>query len=280
MNCLREEARKIIILFWNIYKKNFIDILSEVIIENEIDIIAMAECENLDVQILLNELHRQDYNMKLVEICPESPDIKLLAKNEIRITSKEEKKRFSTYKVWQNDDLILLTVLHLDSALYKEENARDFMAANICQQITKIEDEVYGTKERKGIVIGDFNLQPYSYGIAGRSAFNATMSISKAKKKYRMFDDEKNLFYFNPIWKLMGDNTLIQGSYYNNTDSQDKSIFWYAYDSILIRPYLIDKFNWDNFQYVSGTESHSLMKKETINKDDYSDHLPVKFEIV
>lgn len=197
MNCLKG-ARKIRILFWNIYKKNFIDVLSEVIIENEIDIIAMAECENLDVQTLLNELHRQDYDMKLVEICPESPDIKLLAKNEVRIISKEEKKRFSTYKVWQNDDLILLTVLHLDSALYKEESARNAKAARICQQIEKIENEVYGKGERKGIVIGDFNLQPYSYGIAGIFSFNATMSISKAKKKYRKTIDEEFLFYFNP----------------------------------------------------------------------------------
>lgn len=78
----------------------------------------------------------------------------------------------------------------------------------------------------------------------------------------------------------MGDNALIQGSYYSNSDSQDKSIFWYAYDSVLLRPYLIDKFNWENFQYVSETENHSLMKKETINKNDYSDHLPVKFEIM
>lgn len=159
--------KKIKFLFWNIYKKNFIDVLSELIIENEIDIMAMAECENLDVQALLNELHRQDYDMKIIEICPESSNIKLLAKNKIRITPKEEKKRFSTYTVWQNDDLILLNVLHLDSALYKEESARDFMAARICQQISKIEDEVYGTEERKGIVMGDFNLQPYSYGIAG-----------------------------------------------------------------------------------------------------------------
>lgn len=272
--------KKIKFLFWNIYKKNFIDVLSELIIENEIDIMAMAECENLDVQALLNELHRQDYDMKNIEICPESSNIKLLAKNKVRITPKEEKKRFSTYTVWQNDDLILLTVLHLDSALYKEESARDFMAARICQQIAKIEDEVYGTEERKGIVMGDFNLQPYSYGIAGISAFNATMSISKAKKKYRITNEEKMLFYFNPMWKLMGDNTLVQGSYYNNNDSQDKSIFWYAYDSVLLRPYLIDKLNWECFNYVLETENHSLIKKETINKNDYSDHLPVKFEIM
>ena len=86
-------------------------------------------------------------------------------------------------------------------------------------------------------------------------------------------------FYFNPVWKLMGDNTLVQGSYYNNEDSQDKSIYWYAYDAVLLRPYFIDKFNWNKFQYVFETKKHSLISGETINKKEYSDHLPIIFEI-
>ena len=275
-----EGVKKIKILFWNIYKKNPLDVLSEIIVENELDIVAMVECENLDVQALLNELHKQNYDMQLIQFSPENSDIKLLAKFGVKVIPKEEKKRFSTYKFWQNDDLILLTVLHLESALHKEESARNNKAARISRQIEKIEDEVYGETERKGIVIGDFNLQPYSDGIAGIFSFNATMSIYKAKKKYRESEGEKLLFYFNPIWKLMGDNVLVQGSYYNSSDSQDKSIFWYSYDSVLLRPYLIDRFNWDNFKYVSETENHSLMNKENINKRDYSDHLPVKFEIM
>lgn len=84
---------------------------------------------------------------------------------------------------------------------------------------------MYGEKERKGIEIGVFNLQPYSDGIVGILSFNVTMSICKVKKKYRESEGEKLLFYFNPIWKLMGENALVQGSYYNCSDSQDNSIF-------------------------------------------------------
>lgn len=267
------------ILFWNIYKKNFIDILCEIIIENKVDIIAMAECENLDVQALINHLHMKGYFMKSVEICPENNDIKVLAKDSINISPKEENKRFSTYQIRHKGELFLLSVLHLDSGLYKEENARNKRAERISKQIEKIEYEVYGDDERKGIVIGDFNLQPYSDGIMNVFSFNATMSISKAKKLYREVDNEKCWFYFNPVWKLMGDNTLVQGSYYNNEDGQDKSIFWYAYDAVLLRPYFIDRFNWDNFRYVFKTEKHSLLNIETINKKEYSDHLPILFEI-
>ena len=255
------------------------NILCEIIIEKQIDIIAMAECENLDVEAVIGYLRIQGYTMKVVEVCPENNDIKVLARDNIMISTKEENKRFSTYQIYYKDDLILLSVLHLESGLFKEENARNHRAGRISKQIEKIEDEVYGENERKGIVIGDFNLQPYSDGIVNVFAFNATMSESKAKKLYRNIDNEKCWFYFNPIWKLMGDNTLVQGSYYNSEDAQDKSIYWYAYDAVLLRPYFIDKFNWDKFQYVSKTEKHSLLNSETINKKDYSDHLPIMFEI-
>lgn len=217
--------------------------------------------------------------MKLAEVCPENDDIKVFAKANIHIMPKVENKRFSTYQICSNDDLILLSVLHLDSALFKEESARNMRAERISKQIEKIEDEVYGDKVRKGIVIGDFNLQPYSDGIINVFSFNATMSICKAQKIYREADDEKRLFYFNPIWKLMGDNTFVQGSYYSSGDGQDKSLYWYAYDEILLRPYFIEKFNWNNFRYVIKTENHIFVNNEKINKKTYSDHLPILFEV-
>ena len=74
------------------------------------------------------------------------------------------------------------------------------------------------------MVVGDFNLQPYAGGIAGVYGFNATMSISKAMQRTRKVDGKLKYFYFNPIWKLMGDHKDVQGSYYNDHDQQGKSI--------------------------------------------------------
>lgn len=66
----------------------------------------MAECENLDVQALVNHLYTRGYVMKLVEICPENDDIKVLAKVDMSIIPKEENKRFSSYQIKHNGDLI------------------------------------------------------------------------------------------------------------------------------------------------------------------------------
>ena len=276
---LQKEVVNIKYIFWNIKGKNLFEPIVRLILENNIDIIALTETDLLDVHCLINELRLNNQDWKLVEICPVS-DIKLLAKRDIRILVHEESKRFSTYKLYNENDLYLLNVLHLDSAMYKDEYARSQKATNISQILRKTEESMFKNEEYKTITIGDFNLQPYSQGVIGYYGFNATMSKSKAKNISRKVDDEQKYFYFNPMWKLMGDNRLVQGTYYNNSDQQDRSMFWYTFDQLLIRPFLIDKFNWDFFDIIEGTRNYSFIRNGIINKTQYSDHLPLKFEIL
>ena len=279
MIVLQKEVVSIKYIFWNIKGKNLFEPIVRLILENNIDIIALTETDLLDVHCLINELRLNNQDWKLVEICPVS-DIKLLAKRDIRILVHEESKRFSTYKLYNENDLYLLNVLHLDSAMYKDESARSQKATYISQILRKTEESMFKNQEYKTITIGDFNLQPYSQGVIGYYGFNATMSKSKAKNITRKVDDEQKYFYFNPMWKLMGDNRLVQGTYYNNSDQQDRSMFWYTFDQLLIRPFLIDKFNWDFFEIIEGTRNYSFIKNGIINKMQYSDHLPLKFEIL
>lgn len=153
-------------------------------------------------------------------------------------------------------------------------------AINVSQVLRKVEEGIFQKKEYKSIIVGDFNLQPYSLGISSVHGFNATMSISKAKRIFLKAGGEQKRFYFNPTWKLMGDNKNVQGTYYNNSDQQDRSIFWYSFDEILIRPYFIDRFNWDYFEIVEKTADYAFIRNDMIDKHRYSDHLPIKFEIM
>jgi hypothetical protein len=166
------------------------------------------------------------------------------------------------------------------SGLFTEESARNHWAQNVSDLFRKTEEDVFHENEFKSIVLGDFNLQPYSYGIAGILGFNATMSILKAKKRYRLVQGKKHYFYFNPMWKIMGDNKTIQGTYYGENDQQGLSMYWYSFDEVLIRPYFINKFNWEYFGVVEKTDEHKFIKNNKINGFEYSDHLPLKFEIV
>lgn len=249
------------------------------IVENNIDIAALVETETLDIQGLLNSLKMQSQDWKLLEICPET-NIKILTKSNVHLSVHKEDKNFVTYKIYEGEEIFLFHVVHFPSPLHLEECARDMRAINVSQVLRKIEEGIFNKSEYKSIIVGDFNLQPYSHGIASVHGFNATMSIPKAKKLFRKIAGEPKLFYFNPTWKLMGDNKNAQGTYYNNIDQQDKSIFWYTFDELLIRPYFIDRFNWDYFEIVERTKGYEFLRNEVIDKARYSDHLPIKFEII
>jgi hypothetical protein len=266
-------------LFWNIYKKNLLGPLLQVILESSIDVVALVESENLDVSSLINELKLRGQDWKLVEMCPVT-DIRLVAKQTIHISVHQEGKRFSAYKIVDGKEMYLLDVVHLSSPMHLEEEARNARATNISQVLRKIEENVFENSEFKSIIVGDFNLQPYSQGISGVYGFNATMSVPKAKKIFRIVDGEPKYFYFNPTWKLMGDNKIAQGTYYNNSDQQERSMFWYSFDEVLVRPYFIDKFNWEKFGIIEKTDNYKFVSNEIIDKCDYSDHLPIRFEIL
>jgi hypothetical protein len=216
---------------------------------------------------------------KLVEILPKG-NLKLFSRKTINISVIKEEKHFSSYRVIDKKITWLLNIVHLTSAMFKDESARNKRADNVSDLIRKIEEDVFHTDEFKSIVVGDFNLQPYSQGVAGVFGFNATMSAANARNQYREIEGEKRYFYFNPMWKLMGDNKLVQGTYYGDNDQQDLSMFWYSFDEVLIRPYFIDKFNWEYFGVVERTENYNFINGNKINKTAFSDHLPLKFEIV
>ena len=228
---------------------------------------------------MIYELKNKGEDWKLVEIFPRG-NIKLFTKNAIAISVVKEDKHFSSYKIKDKDTVWLLHIIHLTSAMNKDEEARNRRADKVSDLIRKLEEYTFKTDEYKSIIVGDFNLQPYSRGIAGIFGFNATMSIPIAKKEFRSVEGEKRFYYYNPMWKLMGDNKLVQGTYYVDSDQQDLSMFWYSFDEVLIRPYFIDRFNWEYFGLVEKTEMFNLIKDYKINKTKFSDHLPLKFEII
>lgn len=250
------------------------------IIENQIDIIALVESDTIDSDRLISELHKVNINYKKHEMYPVNNGIMLLARNDINISTLREERHYSAFKIYSNDDMFLLFVVHLTSAMYKSEEARNERAKNISKLFEKIEEHTFKNTLYKSIVVGDFNLHPFSTGIIGAYGFNATLSPVKAKGISRKIDGDKKLFYYNPMWKSMGDNETVQGTYYTDSDENDKSFYWYTFDQILLRPFLIEQFKMNELKIINNVNGNTLIKNYKIDKQNYSDHLPIKFEIV
>lgn len=267
------------IIFWNIYKKELSFIIADMIYQYEADIVVLAESENLLGNKLVNQMQKrkQEWNEIVIKA---KGNIRVFAKKQFNVIPYKEEINFSSYKIYIENKILLMNTVHFPSAMYHDEISRDHFAGRISQQFEKIEENIYEENERCSFVVGDFNLQPYSYGIAGVNAFNATMSMDKAKTISRKVNGEQCLFYYNPMWQLIGKRGNAPGSYYSENDQQSKSMYWYSFDEVLLRPSLIDRFEWTYFDYITEINKINLLKNGKIDKKDYSDHLPLKFEIM
>ena len=114
----------------------------QIVLENEIDIVALVETENLDIQGVINALKLQNQEWKVLEICPEA-DIRVLAKRHIHISVHKEDKRYTSYKIFEGKEIYLFNVVHLSSPLHLEEFARDQRAINVSRVLRKIEDGIF-----------------------------------------------------------------------------------------------------------------------------------------
>lgn len=210
--------------------------------------------------------------------------LKLIADSGMKISVYREEKRYIAYKIQENKKRYLFFVVHLDSAMYLGEDGRNFRAIELAKIIGKIEEDclretdMCDENEYKTVIVGDFNLQPFSAGIVGKHGFNAVMDEQRAKTTGRRGDTGSRLFYFNPMWNLMGKHGKALGTYYRDSDQDDNSFYWYTIDQVLIRPELIDHFIWNEFEILEHIGFKKLIDRNKINKKQYSDHLPIKFE--
>lgn len=272
-------------LFWNINKKNLVQELIQAVLENNINIVMLAEGENFDMQYFISALRRKDKVFEKKEILDKRRGIMLFAHADIAVSVYKEEKYFSLYKVHEEGKNYLLAVVHLISPMHYSELARNQRANDLSKIIEKLEQSCNLEAEQKGerkystVIAGDFNLHPFSAGIIGMHGFNAIMDSNKALKNHRVLNGENVNFYFNPMWNLMGKRNQALGTYYFETDQDDNSFFWYTFDQIFIRPELIEDFIWEDFQIIDQIGNDFLIRNNKIYSKKYSDHLPIKFTI-
>ncbi len=270
-------------LFWNINRKNLGRELSDLVLENRTDIVMAVEAEQLDVPYFISRLRENGKVFEKKEILQKQSGITLLASRNIEVSVYKEEKYFSAYKARENGRNYLLVVTHLVSAMFRGESARAQRAGDLSRVIGKIEENCNKELKKKGeeccslVVVGDFNLQPFSSGIVGMHGFHAIMDSDMALKKSRKLNGNEIKFYYNPMWHLMGKRGAPLGTYFCATDQDDNSFYWYTFDQVLIRPELIERFVWDEFEIISHIGQDSLIREHKINRSKYSDHLPIKF---
>lgn len=130
------------------------------------------------------------------------------------------------------------------------------------------------------VVIGDFNMEPFSPAMVNPDKMNAVMCQRIAKKVSRLIDGDKCHFFYNPTWKLLGDQTSNNqpGTFYNGGDSGD-STYWHMIDQALVRPDMIAAMPTNGFRVLTHSGKSNLLTANDLINNTISDHLPIAIQL-
>lgn len=256
--------------FWNVNKNKSINgYIAEIVIENDIDIVVLAEYED-DRYELINQL--KNNNMDMSQYFTAGCDrIIILGKVKNVVPANQDK----YYTVQVINDKYVLCGMHLPSQMYSgHQEMRNIIIQRILRDIRDIE-KVYG--DQNTILVGDMNENPYEIGCLSASNFHGIPCYEIAKKLTRTVSDETFKMFYNPMWNFFGDFNNPPGTYYYA--SGPNISFWNIYDQVMIRPGLRKKFMSDSLKILTKTKNKLLLNKNNCPNKDISDHLPIIFEI-
>jgi len=172
---------------------------------------------------------------------------------------------------------ILLVAAHLPSKLRWSEDSQALHCPEFSRTILEEEQKV---GHHRTVVVGDLNMNPFEKGIVSANGLNAVMSRQIAGRGSRMVMSRAYPFFFNPMWAHFGDR---QGEapgtyYYQRSDLVD--YYWNVFDQVMVRPELMDLCDSKGVRILTKINDTSLLLENgRPNNRDFSDHLPLLFEV-
>jgi exonuclease III len=271
-------------LFWNINKnKNCFSIIRDMIYTEDIDILMIAEYPLYTSEDeLLAIINKQPCTYQYEYLIPiaEYDKVKIFTRFNIKlIQAIRDSIGFSAKKYFSpllNNEITLITC-HLPSKVNKSDLNLSEYAEDVKDFVDVVEKEV---GHKRTIICGDFNMNPFDYGIIKTRGLHAVMEKSIAKQEHSTVRGNNYSFFYNPMWGFLGDNGCgnVSGTmYYNSSDAIN--YYWHLYDQVLIRPELIDTFDNKRLEILTNVRNINLLTDKKIINKKISDHLPIKFNL-
>ena len=257
-------------LFWNTNNnENINPILCDIIEENQIDIVLLAEYKDI-LEDLIYNLQIKEINMhSYVTIGCD----RLVALGKKESVQPGRQDSYYTMQIIDND--YLLCGVHIPSKLYADNSTQTLKIQSIVHDIESSEELC---ESKASIVVGDFNQNPYEGGCLGALGFHGIPVADEASGLYRKISGERKKMFYNPMWNLLGDFKYPPGTYYYKS-SLEKTEFWNIFDQVILRPQLRSRFVDNCLEIITKTKNTNLMDKKNHPSRLISDHFPIIFEI-
>lgn len=266
----RRYSRTLKFIFWNTHcNENINTIISELVTENDISIVILAEY-TAEADELVGMLSLNDVEMKEYSSCCER--IKILGK--IEDVEPRLDTEHMTIQIINNTDI--LCCVHLNSQIYSgHKEHREILIEQIIKDIRNVENEL---STENTIVVGDFNINPYDSSFIDARYFHGMPIYEETRRKSRTIAGKEFFMFYNPMWNLLGDSRQPYGTYYYS-GNDTVNTYWNIYDQVIIRPALKGRFVSDSLKIITETSNRFLLDHNGHPDKKISDHLPIIFEI-
>ncbi len=265
------------ILFWNLRKGNLAEVVATLAIENQVDILVLAENKLRPDELLplLNpdlgcpfyfapspvqeEAKIDIYCAFAPEFLPARLDLPRATVRSVRLPGRTE---------------FLLCGVHLQSKMYSEDLDQAMAARQLNEELRELEAK---DGHSKTVVVGDLNMHPFDSGLTAANCFNAVMTRNIAEGRQREHAGAQHPFFFNPMWGLFGDGRAGPGGTLYYPPNKQPSIYWHMFDQVLVRPDLLPNFQQAGLRILTDYSGGRLVGKN--GRPSVSDHLPILFTL-
>lgn len=261
-------------LFWNIQNKDLLEEVTELIVEEDCDIFAVAETDDALIEKVVEKL-RIEYNAGYYSYStPGCERIKIIAKFPIaNMSLLNQHKYFSLIKVESGENAIIVGFVHLPSKYSHTLDIIRSISELLGNQLI-LEEDAHSITE--SILIGDFNTDPFEMPMISFSGISATNGIDCSNRGTVTRTGLKSKLFYNPMWTLYSKYKERPGSHRYIRLGEDV-VSWHFLDQVIIRPTLVDDFNFESLRLIFETTNYNYLN---INKaPKLSDHLPLTCEI-
>lgn len=173
---------------------------------------------------------------------------------------------------------VLLSVVH---GLDKRNNSpakQELFLQQVVAALSHFENKI---GHDRSIVLGDFNANPFESPVASALGMNSVISRAIAQGDPRRMLNQSYPYFYNPMWNLFGDEPRSSAPatyYYRGSDPHE--LYWHMLDQVLIRPSLLNRFDYSALDIVTAIRSTELTgARGTPDRTRFSDHLPVVFGV-
>ena len=259
-------------LFWNTHKnENINEILSELIVENDISVVVLAEY-TAEINSLKELLYINDAEMNQY-VTAGCERIKILG----NIKNVEPGLQTDHYSIQIINNEIIICGIHLNSQIFSQNKEyREILIERLINDIESTEKE-FDLKDT--VIVGDFNLNPYDDSCIDARFFHSIPIYEEAKRTKRVVSGREFSMFYNPMWNFLGDERKPYGTYYY-AGSGVRNTYWNIYDQVIIRPSLKRKFPNESLKIITETKTKYLLDANGHPDKNISDHLPIIFEIL